>query len=208
MAKVTKISSQKSQKRVNIFLDGQFAFGLDLDNFVKAGLKVGQELTDKQVDDLILNNEFQKFYDRVSRLIAIRPRSQKEITDYLKRKSAPESLTARIVGRLAENGLIDDESFAHWWIEQRVTFRPKGKRALLAELGQKGVDREISERIVGQEIDETVLAQRAAEKKLKVFKNLPAPELRQKMTNFLLTRGFSWETVKKIVDEKDLEDDN
>ena len=208
MAKISQISPQKTQKRVNIYLDGKFAFGLDVDNFVKSSLTVGQELTDQQVEELVFKNEFQKFYDRVVRFIAVRPRSQKEITDYLKRKKTPEKLVEKIVGRLAEGGLIDDEAFARWWIEQRVTFRPKGKRALLAELGQKGIDREISERIIGEEIDEMALAQKAAEKKLRVLKNLPAPELRQKMTNFLLTRGFSWETVKKIVDEKDFEEDN
>ncbi|MFC1727565.1 hypothetical protein ACFL0Y_03510 [Patescibacteria group bacterium] len=43
MPQVTKITSQKSQKRVNIYLDGKFTFGLDMDNFIKAGLKVGQD---------------------------------------------------------------------------------------------------------------------------------------------------------------------
>ncbi|PIS14231.1 hypothetical protein COT65_00025 [Candidatus Shapirobacteria bacterium CG09_land_8_20_14_0_10_47_13] len=208
MAKISQISPQKTQQRVNIYLDGKFAFGLDLDNFLKSGLAVGQELTDQEVEKLVFKNDFQKLYDRVLRFISVRPRSRKEISDYLNRKKTPEKLVEKIIGRLAEGGLIDDEAFARWWVEQRVTFRPKGKRALLAELGQKGVDREISEKIIGEEIDEERLAGIAAEKKLRVLKNLPAQELRQKMTNFLLTRGFSWETVKKIVDEKDFEEDN
>lgn len=199
MAKISQISPQKTHQRVNISLDGKFAFGLDVDNFIKAGLRIGQELTDRQIDNLVFKNEFQKLYDRALRFISVRPRSKKEISDYLKRKAVSEDLAAKIISKLAEGGLIDDEAFARWWIEQRVTFRPKGKRALLAELDQKGVDREISEKIIGQEIDEVALAQRAAAKKLKILEKLPAQEFRQKMTNFLLTRGFSWETVKKIV---------
>lgn len=208
MAKISQISPQKTQQRVNIYLDGQFAFGLDLDNFLKSGLVVGQELTDEQIEELVFKNDFQKLYDRVLRFISVRPRSKREITDYLSRKKTPEKLVEKIVDRLAAGGLIDDAAFARWWVEQRVTFRPKGKRALLAELSQKGVNREISEKVINQEINEEELARRAAEKKLRSLASLPSQERRQKMTNFLLARGFSWETIKKIIDIKDATDDN
>lgn len=202
MVKITQISPQKSQKRVNIYLDGKFGFGLDVDNFVKSGLTIGQELTDKELDILVFKNEFQKLYDRALRFISLRPRSKKELITYLSRKSVPEKIITKIVGRLEEGGLINDESFARWWVEQRITFRPKGRIALLAELNQKGIDREISGEVINQEVDELKLAQIAAEKKRKVLKNLPSQEFRQKMTDFLLRRGFAWETVKKIVDDQ------
>lgn len=199
MAKISQISPQKTQKRVNIYLDGKFAFGLDLDNFLKSSLVVGQELTDQTVKELVSKNDFQKLYDRALKFIAVRPRSKKEISDYLNRKSVSKDLAAKIISKLEESELIDDAAFARWWVEQRITFRPKGKRALLAELSQKGVNRETSEEVINQEINEEELARRAAEKKLRSLPSLPSQERRQKMINFLLTRGFAWETVKKIV---------
>ena len=93
MSKITKIKAQKNKKRVNIYLDGKFAFGLDADNFLKANLKKGQELNQKQIDDLIFKNEFQKLFDRTLRLISRRPRSKKEIRDYLKIKTAYKNCT-------------------------------------------------------------------------------------------------------------------
>lgn len=201
VAKITKIKAQKNKKRVNIYLDGKFAFGLDADNFLKAGLKIGQELSEKEVENLIFKNEFQKLLDRTLRLISARPRSEKEIIDYLKKKKATPNLIDEIIKRLKSLDLVDDHAFALWWVEQRATFRPRGKRALLMELWQKGVEKEISNKVINEKVNELPLARKAAEKKAKLYKNLPPREFREKMFGFLTRRGFSWETTKLVIDE-------
>lgn len=198
MAKITRIKAQKNKRRVNIYLDGKFAFGLDADNFLKAGLKIGQELSEKEVENLIFKNEFQKLLDRTLRLISARPRSEKEIIDYLKRKKSPPKLTEKIIKKLKQLNQIDDQTFAAWWVEQRMIFRPKGKIALSMELRQKGVEREVSDKIIAEKVDELPLARKAIEKKLKIYENLSPLEFRQKITGFLARRGFSWQTIKKI----------
>jgi regulatory protein len=201
VAKITRIKAQKSKRRVNIYLNERFAFGLDADNFLKAGLKIGQQLSETQVEDLIFKNEFQKLLDKSLRLISARPRSEKEIIDYLKRKKAPPNLAEKIIQKLKQLEQINDHAFAVWWVEQRMTFRPKGKIALLMELRQKGVEQEVSNKVIAEKVNELPLARRAVEKKLKIYKNLPPLEFRQKITGFLARRGFSWETVKEVIDE-------
>lgn len=205
MAKITKIKAQKNKKRVNIYLDDEFAFGLDADNFLKVGLKVGQELTDKEIEGLIFKNEFQKLLDKVLRFISFRPRSEKEIRDYLKRKlpkkQATANLVGKILGRLEKLGVLDDEEFTRWWIEQRSTFRPRGKMALKVELTQKGIKRDLAEKIIDQMVDELSLTQKAAQKNIKTYERLDNQEFREKMTSFLFRRGFSWVTIKKVIDE-------
>jgi len=198
MAKITRIKAQKNKKRVNIYLDGKFAFGLDADNFLKAGLKVGQNLTEKQVDDLVFKNEFQKLLNRVLRLISRRPRSEKEIRDYLKRKKSPPRLIEAVIKKLKQLKQINDSTFASWWVEQRTTFRPRGKFGLTMELRQKGIDKTIIEKSINK-VDELPLATKLAQKKLKVYKKLPRKEFYQKMSAYLARRGFSWEIIKKVV---------
>ncbi|HUS52033.1 MAG TPA: RecX family transcriptional regulator [Candidatus Bathyarchaeia archaeon] len=200
MAKVTRIKAQRNKKRVNIYLDGKFAFGLDVDNFLKAGLKVSQELTDKQVGSLVFENEYRKFLDRVYRLLSFRPRSEKEIGDYLARRKSPAEVAEKIGTQLKRSGYLDDWKFAHWWVDQRSTFRPRGKIALRAELRQKGVAKEIIEKAV-EKLDELSLAKKAAKKKLKAYKKLDLQAFREKMIAFLNRRGFSWSTIKPIIDE-------
>ncbi|TSC54136.1 MAG: regulatory protein, partial [Microgenomates group bacterium LiPW_16] len=103
--------------------------------------------------------------------------------------------------KLQSLNYINDEEFARWWIEQRATFRPRGKMALRVELRQKGVEKEISDKVVSEKVDELSLAKKAVAKKLKIYQNLPSQEFCQKMTAFLARRGFSWETIKEVVDE-------
>ncbi len=198
MAKITRIKAQKNKKRVNIYLDGKFAFGLDADNFLKAGLKVGKKLTQRQVDDLVFKNEFQKLLNRALRLISRRPRSEKEIRDYLRKRKSPPRLIDSVIKKLKQLRQVNDLEFARWWVEQRTAFRPRGKFGLTMELKQKGIDKTIIEKTI-KKVNELPLANKLAQKKLKTYKNLPREEFYQKMSAFLARRGFSWETIKKVV---------
>jgi len=201
VAEITKIKPQKNKKRVNIYLGGKFAFGLDADNFLKAGLKVGQELSEKQVEDLVFKNEFQKLLNKVYRILSLRPRSEKEIKDYLIKKKATEKISQKIIEKLKKLGQINDNAFAIWWIEQRLTFRPRGKFGLRMELKQKGVNKKIIDKVIEQLVDELPLARKVVQKKLKTYKNLPREDFYQKMSAFLARRGFSWPVIKQVVDE-------
>ena len=65
MPSITAIKPQKSKNRINIYLDGKFGFGLDLENFVKFGLKVEQELSEERIIEITKKAEFQKVFDRI-----------------------------------------------------------------------------------------------------------------------------------------------
>jgi regulatory protein len=97
--------------------------------------------------------------------------------------------------------LIDDEKFAKWWVEQRMSFRPKGKRILNYELGIKGIDRDIIEKVLSEtQIDEAKTAKELLEKKLYRWKNLDRLKAQKKMSDFLARKGFEWEVIKNAID--------
>lgn len=142
--------------------------------------------------------KFQKLLDKVYRFLSLRPRSEKEISNYLKKRKVSGDVVEKIFKILREQNLIDDSAFTAWWIEQRTTFRPKGKIALKVELKQKGIDGKIIEEALSQ-VDELKLAKKAVQKKLKLYANLSPQDFRQKISTFLSYRGFSWSTIKKIL---------
>ncbi|PIU71746.1 hypothetical protein COS80_01500, partial [Candidatus Woesebacteria bacterium CG06_land_8_20_14_3_00_39_27] len=180
---ITSIKSQKKKDRVNIYLDDKFGFGLDLENLVKLGLKVDQELTDEEIADIVKKAEFQKTLDKLLRFATLRPRSEKEIKDWLKRKKVHISLFDKLLKRLRQLSLLDDEKFAKWWVEQRQSFRPKPKRILNNELWIKGINNEIIKKVLGEEeINEEKMARELLKKKMYKWKNLEGFELRQKMS--------------------------
>lgn len=204
---ITKLAAQKKSSRVNIFLDSRFALGISLDEVVKNSLQVGQFLTQTQVESLVKSSQWEKIYHRVLNFLSFRPRTEKEIKDYLRRKLPPDfaqKFIAQVIIRLKEEKLIDDLEFANWWLDQRQTHRPKGKLVLGRELKQKGICREIIDQVLakinpGQEI---ILAKKLLAKKERLYCKLPLREQKQKLYQQLLRAGFSWEITKKVVDEK------
>lgn len=157
-----------------------------------------------------INIEEEKIYNKVLRFATLRPRSEKEIKFWFKRKRVyfsqnklvyPE-VAEGVFNRLKSLGLVDDAAFAKWWVDQRLTFRPKSQRVLSMELSQKGVNREIIDQAL-EVVDDKSVASNLARGRLTKLMHLP-PEVRQKkLSDFLARRGFSWEVIKKVVDLND-----
>lgn len=200
MSTITSIKQQKNKDRVNVYLDGKFGFGIDLTNFVLMHLKVDQELTDKKVTEIVKKAEFQKTLDKLLRFATVRPRSEKEIREYFRRKKVHASLHEDLFKKLKYFKLVDDAKFARWWIDQRQSFRPKPERVLVQELRLKGVDSQIIKDVLERtEVDEEKLAKSLIEKRAYKWKNMTLQVRRQRISQYLLQRGFSWEVVRKVI---------
>lgn len=200
MPQITAIRLQKNKKRANIYLDGRFGFGIDLENLIKLGIKEGREIEDSEIEKIIRVSEDQKIWDRLLRFVAIRPRSEKEVKDWLKKKKVPPLLEEKYLGKLKKLDFVDDLKFASWWIEQRLSFRPKSKKMLEKELRMKGIKQElIAEALSHYRIDEYQQAKAILKKAMSRWRNLPSDKFKIKASGFLLRRGYSWEVVDKIL---------
>lgn len=203
---------QKSGKRVNLFLDNKFFCGLDLAAALASHLKAGQELSQKKISSLINQSLYEELYQKTLNYISCRPRSKKEITDYLKKKLSKSknvskkisaSLIDKITAKLIKNNFINDSTFAKWWIKQRLEFRPKGKIALKSELVQKGILREIIDEALSclQSENELSAAKKIYLKAAKQLKSIDPRKRKQRLISRLSSRGFSWEIIKTVLDD-------
>lgn len=204
MSVITSIKQQKNKNRVNVYLDDKFGFGIDLDNFVLLHLKVNQELTGPEVEEIVKKAEFQKTLDKLLKFAMVRPRSEKEVMDYFRRKKVHESLWEGLLEKLRHFELLDDLKFAKWWVEQRGNFKPKPKRILKIELTQKGIVREIIDEVLGEtKVDEEKMARDILARKAYKWKNLEPRLAKQKMSQYLAGKGFSWEVIEKVLRDSD-----
>jgi regulatory protein len=195
---ISALSVQKrNPNRVNVYLDGEFAFGLA--RIVAAWLHVGQEIDDARITQLKAEDEFEVAYQRALRLIEYRQRTETEIRQNLTRNQVPEPLQDAVVARLKESRLLDDAAFTQSWIENRAELRPRSRRALAFELHQRGVDRSIIDESL-EKIDDEEMAYQAALRRAPKFKDLEWPEFRLKMYRFLAQRGFNYETCREAID--------
>jgi regulatory protein len=194
---ITALKLQKrNRQRVNVYLDGEFAFGLS--RIVAAWLAVDQQVSDEKIAQLQDQDAHETAYQQALKFLNYRQRSQAELRRNLLAHQVPESIVASVLQRLQQNGLINDRSFATNWVENRLEFHPRGKRALVMELRQRGLDDEAIEQAV-EEVDEERMAYEAAIKQQRKLDTTEWQLFRQKMTNFLLRRGFNFDVINPVV---------
>jgi regulatory protein len=188
---ITALSVQRrNPQRVNLYLDGEFAFGLA--RIVAAWLEVGQVLSDEKIAQLQTEDTQEVAYLRALNLLSYRPRSTAEIRQNLRRHGADEACMQQVIERLERSGLVNDTEFARLWVENRSEFRPRSQRALSYELRQRGVAAQDIEEAL-QPLDNQELACQAALKQARKLKDLEWQDFRKKMYAFLARRGFSYQ---------------
>lgn len=196
--KVTALKLQKRNKnRVNVHLDGEFAFGLS--HIVAGWLQIGQELTEDKINELKAKDEVEIALQRALNFLSYRPRSAKEVEKNLKKHKTDPQVIEQVLERLQRGKLVDDGNFAQLWVENRSEFRPRGRQALRMEMRQKGITDEIIEETL-QDLDEEELAYRAAEKQVRKYKSLEWQDYRKKMSGFLARRGFPYAIIKPVTE--------
>ena len=150
----------KNLNRVNVFVDGKFAFSLDVAQIVDLGIKVGLEISDEKLTELKKASEYGKLYQRALEWVLVRPRSEKETRDYLWRKLKTSSLglecsledipefSQEIINSLLSRGYLDDMKFAEWYVENRFVKKGISRKRLRIELIKKGITSTIIEKVL------------------------------------------------------------
>ena len=186
-------------ERVNISVDGRFLLGAGALLVLQLGLKVGQELSEAQLEQLHADEARQQAVDRALNYLSFRPRSRQEVRQYLRRKETTPEIIEAVIARLEALNLINDEQFASFWVESRERFNPRGARALRHELRAKGVERDVADAAVDAEQDDE-RALRAGRKKAQLLARQPGMDyntFRTRLGPFLQRRGFGYEVTTR-----------
>jgi regulatory protein len=195
---ITALKAQeRSKDRVSVYLDGQFAFGLALIHAL--WLRVGQRLSDEEIETLKEADTLEKAKQRALGLISYRPRSVKEVQRRLQRAGVDEETIGEVVVSLKEAGLLDDETFTKSWVESRLEASPRSKRMIAWELRQKGVSESTIDASLGEVSDEES-AYRLAQKRWPRVAHLhPALERKRKLTEYLARHGFAFDVIQDVI---------
>ncbi|MFH2101910.1 MAG: RecX family transcriptional regulator [Chloroflexota bacterium] len=197
---ITAIEPQrKNPRRLNIYLDGEFAFPLA--QIMAVWLRVGQELSDEKIVSLRRDDEGETAYQKALHYLSFRPRSTAEVRQNLTKRGIPEALVEATILRLDKAGILNDVAFGQAWVENRNEFRPRSRAFLRMELRRKGLDDEVIQSVLDEQVDEEDLARKAAGKYARRLEGLEWAEFRKKLSGFLARRGFSYATIAPVVSE-------
>jgi regulatory protein len=199
MSRITALkTSKRTEKQVNMFLDGKFAISVDTEVAVKKGLQIGQELSDDQIKGLSEDVSLARSLNTAYRFLSYRPRSEAEMKDRLHRRGFADSQIEIVINKLKEQNLLNDTAFAQFWKENREMFRPRSKRMTRMELKKKGVADEIIKEVTEDSNDMDSAYQAA----LKKAQRLPKEDyeiFRRRLGDYLKRRGFGYTVINQTV---------
>lgn len=211
MPQITAVTPQKKKtSRHNIFLDGHFAFGIEAESLIKHKLKVGQNLNQEEIKEIIKEDKLGNLVNKSLNFLSFRPRSQGEVEDYLAKKIAAaeeikfleakaSSLISEVIAKLKKYKYINDYDFAKWWFESRLKSNPKGPRLIEMELRKKNINKQIIKKVLNNFSNQKSVALKSLQKKLPRLQKLPAVEFKKKVYMHLASRGFESEIIQETI---------
>jgi len=189
----------KNPERVNVFVDDAFSFSLDVSQVVDLKLRVGMEISEEQLAEYKNASEFGKLYQRALEWVLVRPRSEKEVNDYLYKKIYEKKLNKDyinlIIDKLKDKKYLNDLSFAEYFVENRFLKKGISKKRLRLELVKKGISGEIVDEVLDKRNDEEEIKKIIAKKRAKYDDD--------KLISYLCRQGFSLQLAQSLVRETD-----
>jgi regulatory protein len=137
---ITGLHGQRRQpERANLHVDGEFLCGVAWEVVLREGLRAGDAVTGELLERIRQEDEAWRARESMLSLLAVRPRTRRELRDRLRRKGLGGAAVEHAMSEADRLGLLDDGAFAEMWVRDRLRLRPRGARVLEAELRQRGV---------------------------------------------------------------------
>jgi len=199
MPVITKIERQKrARHRVSIYLDDEFAFGVNDEAVYRHNLKKGMEMSGQLREQLEESAGRADARLVAERFLTSRMRTEREIREKLASKDIRPDIIDETVDAMKRSRLVDDGLFAEMFVNDRLRFRPRGRALLQRELRHKGVSADTAMAAVDaalSEEDENDLAGEMARSYISRHSGLEGDVLRRRLAAWLQRRGFPSNTV-------------
>lgn len=154
-----------------------------------------------------LQEDVQKALNRAYFFLKFRPRTKKEVRDYLLKKSkkfyhwSSEAIDQALL-RLEQLDIINDEKFIDSYVRSRNALKPKGEFALRQELMRLGVDKSVIDNYFADNpLDEEMGALQILKSRWSQYRHLDKKTRFEKAIQFLMRRGFTFSIAKKVTEE-------
>jgi regulatory protein len=207
--RITHIERQPRRKRLAVHTSDGASLTVTPDIAARFHLTQGQDVTHERLQMISAAQAREDAMAAALRLVAFRPRSEKEMRQALARRAVDPTLRDETVSRLRELGLLDDRSFAQSFVDSRDRSSPRSRRLLAQELRLKGVAREVASESAAA-VDDADAAYRAAARRARSMTGVAYPDFERRLGAFLLRRGFNYQaardTVRRLWREQDTGD--
>ena len=205
MPKITAITEQRRRKnRRSVYIDGEFAFGCNLNVVARFRLREGMAIFDALRKEIEEGEVQQEAFDHATRLLGMRMQSERELRTKLGRKDYGPAAIDAVIENLKRLNYVDDAKFAASRAADQANVKKHGKVRAVQELMKSGVSRPLAEKATAaayQDVDPKAAALDLANKRLPSLRRLDAETAKRRLVGFLQRRGFDYETVQHAVEK-------
>ena len=189
--------TKRDPDRIAVDLDGSFAFALPAQLVADERIEVGNVLDGARISALLAAEQASRATEAALVFLGYRPRSEKEVRDRLRRGGYDQEAIEHAISRLHEWRYLDDADFARRWVENRTTYRPRGKRLLQQELRHKGIDSETAREVIAEvDLDEAGAAEALARRRLPSYAGDDPVAIRRRLGAYLARRGYGYDVIR------------
>lgn len=197
--KITSIT-KKNGTRWQIEVDDEYWAILDAEIIVNQHLKVGVELTEERMEEILRAADFRRARERALYLLDYRDHSRGEIVEKLSR-NVDRVIAEEVADKLCELGLIDDGMYAKKLARHFLLTKKYGARRAEFEMRRKGIDGRLAAEAVAEvEPDEDLLEELALKKYGRYLEDDPDGKGRDKAIRGLMRLGHGYYEAEAAVD--------
>lgn len=199
-----------SRSKYKVFLEDGSSVTLHENIIIKYDLLITKNINEKDMEEIIKDNNNYLVYDHVLKYISIKMRCESEIREYLKKKNMENSEIEILIEKLKENGFINERLYVKSFISDKVRLSGYGPNKIRNELLNLNINRDIIEEELCNYPKEEIISnlEKLIDKKIKNNKNYGENILRRKIIYEFLNKGYEKEDVLKILNSKNLSETN
>jgi regulatory protein len=205
MPRITQIlQAKRRENRRNIFLDGKFAFGCNVNVVARFRLQPGMDLSAEQLHAIEFGEVKQECFDKAMDYLSQRLHSRAEIVRKLTRFEYGPNVIAAVLEDLARLNYLDDARYARTKAQSSADHKKHGKRRAFVDLMRAGVKGDVAEealRDVYTPAGSIEIARKLAMKQAPRLRRLDPAVARRRLTGMLQRRGFDYESIRPVIDE-------
>lgn len=202
----------KKGRMVNVFFDNGESIKIHYEVLCQTDLRLEQTISEKGKKEIIDKEELFSAKETALRILSRRIHSEKEVRQKLQKKDISLKAVNQVIEFLTDRQYLNDNLFTERFVEERFFHKKYGFNRIKNELRLKGVSTSVIDSVLTaykSENSEIDIAVQKAEKKLQYYKRMKKYDqftLKQKLTSFLVNRGFSFETARVVNSKFNFED--
>jgi len=212
--KIDRIEIQKNNtEKANVYIDGKYSFSLSINGLLESGMHEGDEISSERLEEIKSSDAPRLALLKATDIISHSMKTESEITRKLKEKKFDDDAVEYAISKLKEYGYVDDEAYVAAYISSRAIPNCWGEQKIISMLIKKGIDKSIIknklEECLPEEVRESNILE-AAEKYVQRLDKYDKKKKRQKLYQYLASKGYGYDVIKKtcskILEEEYYED--